>query len=537
MLKTVKQIIERICRYRHARQPAWQQNRSRINDLVEKSSRHTKLLKPKRVAFLNIRGWPLQVSTDALAIALLQKHGHSVSLLSCEESLPFCMYGPVTRPIEEQRDCSSCCAVKSSVFSSVEQETLWPRTMNLPQKISREIQNLSSIKECTEFSWKNYHYGSQVYPSIAWFLRRSKLGEGDLQLYKSAISAAARSSIALEEFLNRKQVDTFVLFNGDFTPESTAAAVLKSKGVRFVSHDYTFEERLGVALNASVWDDLTFDGKDPAWRRSIDASMTSAADTLIAEWKRKGGYQGQLFWDASTMATQQDVRLKVGLDDRPIAVAFTNLTYESSVIGKERAFKSQFHWIDQLLKWFSENPQFQLVVRCHPAEERTDHWRPQETITDHLRANHAHLAENIKIVNPSNKLSSYSLGNLANIILVYSSTIGLEFAEDRKTTLTAAHVHYGDRGFTIDPPDSSAYFSVLHEQLSGRGDNFPHGSVLARDYIAWLLFKRTLLIEGIANMEDYWPSINARRLSDLDKKCAPNLHNWVQLMTCGQKWW
>jgi hypothetical protein len=484
-----------------------------------------------------MRGWPLQVSTDALAIAALQKRGNSVLLLSCAESIPFCMYGPATRPLEEQRDCLSCCSVKSDVFSTIEQETLWPKSLHLPSKLCNEIQNLSSIKECTEFSWRGQHYGSQVYASLAWFLRRSKLRDEDITLYKSALVAAARTHISINSFLDRRAVDCFVLFNGDFAPEATAAAVLKSKGVRFVSHDYTFEERLGVASDSSVWDDLTFNDKNPGWRQSVDSSMISGAEDLIKKWKHNGGYQGALLWDNTTTVDQQEVRQKLGLDQRPLAVAFTNLTYESSVVGKDRTFESQFQWIDQVIQWFSGNPQFQLAVRCHPAEERKDHWKPTETITEHLRTTHMVLPENIKLIGPADAISSYSLGNLADAILVYSSTIGLEFAEAGKAVLTGASVHYADRGFTIDPRDPASFFRALYEKLSNHPEKCSHCTLLARDYIAWLMFKRTLLMEGISNLDEYWPHIKVHCLSDIDETRAPNLHKWVNLISAGEKWW
>jgi hypothetical protein len=537
MHNVLKKIIKRVWPSRCAERPSWAEHRSRINALVAESSRGTKTAARKQVAFLNVRGWPLQVSTDALAVAALQKRGNSVLLLSCSESLPFCMYGPATRPLEEQRDCLSCCSVKSDVFSTIEQETLWPKSLQLPARLNNEIQNLSSIKECTEFSWRSQQYGSQVYASLAWFLRRSKLRDEDIRLYKAAIGAAARTHISIDSFLDRREVDCFVLFNGDFTPEATAATVLKSKGVRFVCHDYAFEERLGVASDSSVWDDLTFNDKNPAWRQSVDSSMIAGAEGLIKQWKRKGGYQGQLFWNKATTADQQEVKQKVGLDQRPLAVAFTNLTYESSVVGKDRTFESQFKWIDELVRWFSRHSQFQLAVRCHPAEERKDHWKPTETITEHLRMTYRVLPENIKLIGPADTISSYSLGDLADAVLVYSSTIGLEFAEAGKPTVTAAHVHYADRGFTIDPRDPASYFSALYEHLSNHHGKCPHSTLLARDYVAWLMFKRTLPIEGISNMEEYWPHIGFSRLSDIDEVRAPNLHKWVNLISTGEKWW
>jgi hypothetical protein len=393
------------------------------------------------------------------------------------------------------------------------------------------------IEDCRRFEWDSFPYGELVYEGVVWFLRRSKLTENDAPLYRKALVAAHTTRVGVERMVAQRKPETVVMLNGDFNVEQVAGFVLKRLGVRYVTHDYTFHERLGVAANASVWDDLTFSDQSRICPPAVTKREHSQAEKLLKQWRRTGGYQGDLFWKSKDLQREANLRAEVGLDSRPLAVAYTNLTFESSVLGKDRAFKDQLEWVSALVSWFAVHPDYQLAVRIHPAEVRNDHWRPNESLFDFIVTKLAPLPENIHIISPNAKLSSYALGSFARVVLVYSSTLGLEMAERRKRVITAAHAHYAGRGFTSDPANTKEYLEALEEYMKSDSMLSEEGRTALVSYVGWLMFRRLAPFEPLSEIKEDWPKVNVKCLADLSNSKLIGFQQVCRLIADETSWW
>ena len=130
-------------------------------------------------------------------------------------------------------------------------------------------------------------------------------------------------------------------------------------------------------------------------------------------------------------------------------VLFTNIVWDSAVQEREIAFAGMFDWIDQTLAYFIRKKEYHLIVRVHPAEVRLTYRETKERTADHIRRAFPELNPNITLVEAESSISSYRLIELANVILVYTSTIGLEASLMGKPVIVAAETHYRGKGFTI----------------------------------------------------------------------------------------
>jgi hypothetical protein len=244
-----------------------------------------------------------------------------------------------------------------------------------------------------------------------------------------------------------------------------------------------------------------------------------------------------LFWNKKGLNSSTDLRTQLDLDNRPIAVAYTNMTYESSVAGKDKIFQDQFHWIQSLVKYFSAHTDFQLIIRIHPAEVRDSNWRPNESLYQFILTEIDYLPDNIRVIAPQDKVSSYSLGSLASIVLVYSSTIGIEMVDRGKAVITAAHVHYSNKGFTTDPTSKSGYFMAIENALQVYKPVSEHQRDQLIDYVAWLYARRLTPFEAMSHVEQGWPEI---KVSNLDDICSPHhlgIQRILRLITEKKEWW
>ena len=133
-----------------------------------------------------------------------------------------------------------------------------------------------------------------------------------------------------------------------------------------------------------------------------------------------------------------------------LAVLFTNLTWDSAVLGKEVAFPGIHEWLLAAVDTFEHRPNDQLLIRVHPAEVKLPGKKTREPLGASLRQQYPDLPPNVRIVEADDPLSSYPLMAMADIGLVYTSTTGLEMALHGKPVIVAGRTHYRAKGFTLD---------------------------------------------------------------------------------------
>nr|MBP7355540.1 hypothetical protein [Longilinea sp.] len=75
------------------------------------------------------------------------------------------------------------------------------------------------------------------------------------------------------------------------------------------------------------------------------------------------------------------------------------------------------------------------------------------------------LPEHIRVIKPDEKINTYDLVDVADLGLVYTTTVGMEMAMNGVPVIVAGKTHYRNRGFTHDPDSWVAYFKLLGHLL------------------------------------------------------------------------
>jgi hypothetical protein len=166
------------------------------------------------------------------------------------------------------------------------------------------------------------------------------------------------------------------------------------------------------------------------------------------------GSQGRPVYSPPPSFRSDDVRERLGLSpDRKLLVAYTSSldelvsftlcreVFRDPVRMRPQPFVDQIEWLEALTAHVEGRPDLQLVVRIHPREGIT---RRENVASQHLDALRRALDRpyrNCRIVWPQDPISSYDLGESADLVLVSWSTIGLEFARMGAPVLAA----------TVDP--------------------------------------------------------------------------------------
>ncbi len=448
-----------------------------------------------RILFFMPRGWRVHDATATATAVRLRQRGHHVEFLDCEGEIPFCFMGNIHTPKEWRRACPYCLKVKQHYYRehfphqplgalSAEGFAAW-----------QEIDRLS-LPECQRYHWHGFDFRKLCELNLQLYLCRTTLSEEDTGLYRELLKTAVLIVDRIPVHLARIRPECVVMINGDYAIERVVGEICRRQGVRYVTHDFAWEGKLAVARNDAIWRQMTFDPV-PLLEQALSASEQKTVRRFVEAWIRNDGYIGRTFWSGS-QRDEAGIRQQLQLDERPLAVAFTNVTTDTIGLGMDTIFKDMLEWIDYLVGYFERRPQWLLVIRCHPAEARATAYRSNERTEDYLMRTRAQLPANIRLVKSESPINSYSLMRMARCGLVYTSTVGLELAMRGRRVILPAMTHYAGRGFTSDARTKKDYDQLIEGEMARPESLSAYQLQRLYSYVYYLFFERMIPFEPVA---------------------------------------
>jgi hypothetical protein len=469
-----------------------------------------------QVLMLCPRNWVEHVQNQAMLAHALELRGANVVFAHCGGGLAICdrsnLYEAPPMP------CGSCNRYTVSAIEAHGFPVL-PLAGTTPGDGDDwpELDGLSAT-ELGSVTYAGLPLGKLVDIPIKWFLCAADLEDEPAtgMVTRSFLRSARRITDRLTRLLDEQQPDTVVMVSGLFLFESIAWEMCRSRGIDPVTYERAF-----------LKDTLVFSRDQPAGRYDFSGAWATARRPLTApEEQELAGYLSQRragaafdqFWsfaDASWPSSAGS-----------LAVLFTNLTWDTAVIGRDRAFDNIREWIDTTISVFATRPKDRLVIRIHPSETHLPGKGTRDSLGRYIREKWERLPSNVSVIPAEDTRSSYSLMEAADVGLVYTSTTGLELALTGTPTIVAGETHYRGKGFTEDPPDSSSYVDALCRTLDDPG-SAPVDSELARQYAHFFFFRSPFASPGVTEplpglaritvgLDDLRPGRNA----ELDRLCS-----------------
>jgi hypothetical protein len=118
-------------------------------------------------------------------------------------------------------------------------------------------------------------------------------------------------------------------------------------------------------------------------------------------------------------------------------------------------------WISRTVQYFAGRPDVQLVIRVHPGEVLVHGTSMMDVVHQLLHR----LPEHIRLIGPKDKVNTYDLMEVADLGLVYTTTVGMEMAMMGVPVIVSGQTHYRAHGFTYDPDSWVTYFKLLGQML------------------------------------------------------------------------
>jgi hypothetical protein len=460
----------------------------------------------RRILIFSFTGWSTMMIWDGLLARALEQRGAVVTTFTCGGVLPLCNIHTSASQVPPM-PCGRCRAYADTALGAFGFRPHHLRGLLTPEEWQQAEQAASAIpaEALISFEAEGIPLGRFASVSTRWFLLDTEIKPTPEyeQRMRQYIFLGLLCMQAIPRLLDQARPDRIVMFNGLHVPEQVLRAIASQRGIPYVCHERGYLANQIISLHNGPAPHFPF---DYAWEVCRDRDLTAGEQQRLADYlntRRYGIGQMDPLWDA--VEERSDVlRSELGLHPgRPVVAAYTNVSGDTAVLDRDLGYADIRQWIDHLIEVFSARPDVDLVFRIHPAEARKPRYRPRLSFGDYIARHHPHRPPNIKVIPADSLLSSYTLLDASDLVMVYTSSMGMEAAALGKPVVVAAQVHYRGRGFTLDA-GSPAELVTLAAGWDGTRASLPAWNAeLARRYAYMFYFRVGVPLDRIIEEGQY----------------------------------
>jgi hypothetical protein len=429
----------------------------------------------RRVLVASLRGWSTHNAYELVIAQALRVRGAEVALLTCGGGMPACELGWARRA--HPRPCDRCAWLTERVAAAAGLRHY---------RLGELLPWGTDARAAPIDSGGDARADSRV--SVAWLLRATQhervphAREIATDLAVAAEGVAHAASAVFADF----QPEVVFVLNGLFGAEQTIRRLALGEGRRVPTYEMAPRAGARVLSQDSAAPDYDV---DRLWERVRDRPLTAGqrAEVVSLLEDRARGVGAHESYHDRVEERPAALRHQLGLNGRERLVSlFTNVTWDSAAIGHDIGFASMFDWVEHAVRMADGARDLALVVRIHPAESR---WGTREGVQEVIVSRLGAIPANVRFIAAGDPLSSYALVDMSDLVLTYTTTVGLEAAARGRRVAVAGDTHYRGRGFTADVADAED----LERALVGEADRPHAGSAELAIRYAHMFFFRAMI--------------------------------------------
>jgi hypothetical protein len=446
----------------------------------------------KRILFFDFRGgWSTNLAQDLVLAEGLRLRGARPVFATCSAYLPICDLA--NRRVAPPMPCDFCATyvgkmVEPLQFPLIRLNTFIPSEER--RQVEREVAGLP-LAALDHYEYRKVPVGALVRISVARFLLRSRVDQSPFaeSVWRRFVISGTLVTAALQRLLDQDRPDLIWTMNGTFFSEGILQHLAEERGIPFLDYEAGYRANAILVARNQI---AGYYEMDSHWATETNRPLTPGEAEELEAYLRQRRTGKDIFIASmypSMQTSMPAIRQQLGLDSqKPLVLMLTNVIWDSSVVNRDTIFGHVSQWLETTLEHFIRCPEIQLVVRIHPGEASTALNETEEPVGGLIRERFPVLPPHIKIVEPTDDISSYTLMEMAQYGVTYASLSGLEMTLAGKPVIVAGKTHYAGKGFTYTPASIAEYQDWL-AHLDCLAPPSPQQIELARRY-AFMLFCR-----------------------------------------------
>lgn len=446
-----------------------------------------------------------------LAVALTLR-GANVHILLCDQFLPACSIALSTSVPDlseyvthglTQRKCPECHQKGVSIYEAIGLPIFFYSRLVSQGDIQAAEETAESVPTdmIPTYRWNGMAVGEHALAGALRFFARGDLdGEPHAaQVLQRYFKAALLTAFAMRKLLRDIHFDCAVFHHGIYIPQGIIGEVARSERVRVVnwvrayrnrcfifSHNDTYHHTM-MTEPTGRWDNMS-------WNLQVEQQLL---DYLKSRW------QGTMDWVSFLENPQFDLHKisnEIGIDfSKPTVGLLTNVIWDAQLHYPANAFRGMVDWVLQTISYFSKHPDLQLLIRVHPAE-LTGIVPSRQLIVEEIRTAFPELPQNVFVVPPESKVSTYAAMLQCDAVIIYGTKTGVELTSMGVPVIVAGEAWIRNKGITLDANSPEEYFRFL-DLLPLRKRMEESQIQRARKYAYHFFFRRMIPMEFFESTE------------------------------------
>lgn len=448
--------------------------------LIAQAGKIAQTLKPEKITEpLNIYfatmlgGHPHNVSFEILLAWALKQKGHNIYFILDDGTFPIT---EDHRPGVENR--YKQISILSYLFG-----------YNLINKAGFEVINTSSMVDDLDIVVDSKTMNQIVEASL---LKHYKVGvlnktlpllEDKINMFKK--SAQISYQIAVD--IRKRNPNRVIMSHGIYTSWGPIFDELNRNNIPILTYGR------GKKANTKKFNwNMTSDWWDVSeeWEFVKDKSLTKAQNNKIENYLKSRVTQEKdvLVYNFGDLESKEVTLERFNLDpSKTTFTLFTNVLWDAASAQREIVFENPMIWVYETIDWFIANPEKQLIIKIHPAEKVIGTNQP---FTSLIKERYSIIPSNIRLIEPQEKVNSWSIYQVTDFGLVHTTTVGMELPLLGIPCIVVSSTHYRNKGFTVDVSSKEEYYELLMTLKRGKSSKLNDVKIeLAKRY-AYLLFER-----------------------------------------------
>ena len=459
-----------------------------------------------RVLFFSVRAMSPHIPYDTGIMAHgIRLRGGCPEIVLCDDALPACESVAITdyahwpEFLDESRRpvCARCFAPSSRLLRAFALP-FRPLSQYVSAEMLRQAADVArslSLDEVLSFRDGAVDVGEHVRTSLYRFWLSGTLDDDErgLAIARKFLATGIAVGQAARRILEEIEPDCVVSHHGIYLIGGSVSAVARNMGVRVVAWDTTYRRNTIIASHGETYHYALRSEPCDAWQDApLSEDQEHRLDYYLASRRGGGLQQDYVSYHPRPISGRERVMAALGLDtDRRRVILFTNVAWDGRVHVPDGLFAGPVEWVTGTLRYLANRTDLQVVVRIHPAEVKHGLWIAQQRMDDEIKKVFPCLPPNVVVVPPESDINSYTLAELADVGVVYSTKMGLEAALMGVPLIIAGDAFYGNKGFGRQPRDIQEYHALLDRP--GELARVSEGEMVrVRRYAYYYYFRRAL---------------------------------------------
>ncbi|MCS5707676.1 hypothetical protein CC99x_002025 [Candidatus Berkiella cookevillensis] len=398
--------------------------------------------------------------THCVLAKILNCLGYETLLIRCHKNLERCTVldavdaKPRINFLQREMICASC--TKSSIdYASQYNLKILNIQELIPQKILASIsKKIDSLPDVTNFIYDDINFGQIAFGEVFRIrkLYDTQLSPEEIQHTKAHILGSITNYLAFEALKTRAKINRVIYFGDYGNVLGIIASAQKSTiPITNISHALINNVRRNkIIFGGALSTRYQFD-KLAQWNKRKNIALTTEevkniGDDLLNRIS-KGGFT---IYSPLKSTTSNRLYSELNIDPtKKLLVAFTSSLDEAQAtifqyaglnvpsLPMDNPFTDQIEWINELIAYTEKHKDIQLVVRIHPREGSDGFKNKPSKHLLQLQSAFSHVSGQVKFIWPSDTISSYDLAELAHLILISWTSVGIEMARFGAPVLAA----------------------------------------------------------------------------------------------------